>query len=351
MLVAAAGYQEVQERLAGHLSAVEARFSAELLSDLACVNSLVTHVERYRGKMLRPMLVFVSGMASAAPPTPESAKTNARPNALGELTEAHRVVATVVEMVHMATLVHDDVLDEADVRRRGATINHLRGNEAAVMLGDYLISHAYHLCSSLPTPFASRVIADATNTVCEGELLQLANRNNWSLDEASYIEVIRRKTASLCGTCCRVGAQLSTASPAVCEGLYTYGEKLGIAFQIIDDVLDMTASEATLGKSSGRDLEKGKATLPLIHHLQTLGDAKRAAVVARLTELARADEGMGEYSDEVRTAVISTDSVVYATAYAARLVNDAKEAIAVLPDSGAKSLLFVMADAVLTRKF
>ena len=353
MLLAAAGYQEVQERLAEHLSAVEARFSAELLSDLACVNSLVTHVERYRGKMLRPMLVLVSGMAAAQPGGlggPGVRKHDAKAD-LGELTEGHRVVATVAEMVHMATLVHDDVLDEADVRRRGATINHLRGNEAAVMLGDYLISHAYHLCSSLPTTFASRVIADATNTVCEGELLQLANRNNWALDEASYIEVIRRKTASLCGTCCRVGAQLSEASPAVCDGLYAYGEKLGIAFQIIDDVLDMTANEATLGKSSGRDLEKGKATLPLIHHLQAIGDARRAQTIAKLTELSRTGNGMGDFSEQVRIATLETASVAYATAFAARLVDEAKQAIAPLPESGAKSLLFLMADAVLTRKF
>lgn len=344
MLLAAAGQQDVQERLAEHLSAVEARFSAELLSDLACVNSLVTHVERYRGKMLRPMLVLVSGMAASV--SRQGSKVELR-----DLTEAHRVVATVVEMVHMATLVHDDVLDEADVRRRGATINHLRGNEAAVMLGDYLISHSYHLCSSLPTPMASRVIADATNTVCEGELLQLANRNNWTLDEASYIEVIRRKTASLCGTCCRLGSQLSDALPAVCDGFYAYGEKLGIAFQIIDDVLDMTANEATLGKSSGRDLEKGKATLPLIHHLATVSEERRAQIITRLTELSRSGQGMGDFSEEIRLAATESGSVAYATSYAAKLVNEAKQALAPLADSGAKVLLFAMADAVLTRKF
>src|SRR5690606_33082713 len=138
-----------------------------------------------------PMLVLVSGMATERS---------------SGLCDAHRVVATVVEMVHMATLVHDDILDDAQVRRRGATVNHLHGNESAVMLGDYLISHAYHLCSSLDQPAVSRIIADATNVVCEGELLQLANRNNWALDEKTYFEIIRRKTASLCGTCCRLGA-------------------------------------------------------------------------------------------------------------------------------------------------
>ena len=185
MLLCGSCDQDLTRRLTAELAEVECRFAAELLSDLPCINSLVAHSERYRGKMLRPMLVLASGLACGAPGQ--------------ELREAHRVVATVVEMVHMATLVHDDILDEALVRRRGATINRLSGNETAVMLGDYLISHAYHLCSSLGDADIARQIADATNTVCAGELLQLANRNNPDLDEATYYEIIRRKTASLCG--------------------------------------------------------------------------------------------------------------------------------------------------------
>src|SRR5438876_2451501 len=145
------------------LAAVEKRFLAELKSDLVCVNTLVKHVSRFRGKMLRPTLVLLTGRAC------------------GELSEAHTVIATVVEMVHMATLVHDDVLDEAELRRKGATINHLRGNEAAVLLGDYLISHSYHLCSSLDSQLASRVTARTTNQVCAGELLQIDSRNNLEL--------------------------------------------------------------------------------------------------------------------------------------------------------------------------
>ena len=261
MLTVASSDRAIGERLAEELADIESRFSAELLSDLPCVNSLVAHVERYRGKMLRPMLVLVSGMASS-------------PDFRG-LTDPHRVLSTVVEMVHMATLVHDDILDGAEVRRRGATINHLRGNETAVMLGDYLISHAYHLCSSLPGPVCSRLIADATNTVCEGELLQLANRENWSLDEPTYFEIIRRKTASLCGVCCRLGGILNDAPAAVEDGLYDYGEKVGVAFQIVDDLLDLTGSQDTVGKTLGRDLEKGKLTLPVIHHLKAKGGTRR----------------------------------------------------------------------------
>src|SRR5207253_4362267 len=137
------------------------------------------------------------------------------------------VLATVVEMVHMATLVHDDVLDEAELRRKGATINHLRGNEAAVLLGDYLISHSYHLCSSLDSQFASRTIAHTTNQVCEGELLQIDNRNNLDLKESTYLEIIRRKTAVLTSACCRLGATYANGDDEVVNSLGIYGLSLG----------------------------------------------------------------------------------------------------------------------------
>src|SRR6266704_925264 len=174
------------ECIAPQLSGVDRLFSTELDSRLECVNALVRHVSRFRGKMLRPCLVLLSGRCC------------------GELNDAHVTIATVVEMVHMATLVHDDVLDEAELRRKGATINHLHGNEAAVLLGDYLISHAYHLCSSLndadgsgQAQQASRLIAHTTNIVCEGELTQNYNRRNWKLDEKTYYLIIYRKTAAL----------------------------------------------------------------------------------------------------------------------------------------------------------
>src|SRR5215212_10451004 len=185
---AALSLAALTESIRPQLEAVERLFHEELTGDLRCVNTLVKHVSRFRGKMLRPMLVLLSGRAC------------------GELNASHVTIATVVEMVHMATLVHDDVLDEAELRRKGATINHLRGNEAAVLLGDYLISHSFHLCSSLESQFASRAIGRTTNCVCEGELLQLDNRNNLDLSEETYLEIIERKTASLCATCCLLGA-------------------------------------------------------------------------------------------------------------------------------------------------
>src|SRR5216117_3646884 len=207
------------ECIAPHLAAVDQRFRDELTSELPCVNALVKHVGRFRGKMLRPMLVLLSGKAC------------------GELSDAHTVLATVVEMVHMATLVHDDVLDEAELRRKGATINHLRGNEAAVLLGDYLISHSFHLCSSLDSQLASRIIARTTNQVCEGELLQIDNRNNLDLSEEIYLQIITLKTAVLTGICGALGARFAGADEKRIKQLETYGLSLGQAFQIQDDIL------------------------------------------------------------------------------------------------------------------
>src|ERR1700722_14866814 len=200
------------------LLAVDRLFLEELTSKVACVNTLVKHVSRFRGKMLRPCLVLLSGKAC------------------GKLNDAHNLIATVVEMVHMATLVHDDVLDEAELRRKGATINHLRGNEAAVLLGDYLISHSYHLCSSLDSQHASRAIGRTTNEVCEGELLQIDNRNNLDLGEETYLQIITLKTAVLTGICCSLGARFAGADEDRIRQLDTYGLSLGQGFQIRDDI-------------------------------------------------------------------------------------------------------------------
>jgi octaprenyl-diphosphate synthase len=330
MLLLDAQHRDLSQKLAVDLAEVEARFAAELHSDLPCVNDLVRHIERYRGKMLRPMLVLACGRATAEADPP--------------ITHAHRTLATVVEMVHMATLVHDDILDEADTRRRGATVNALRGNEAAVMLGDYLISHAYHLCSSLDSQVAARLIAATTNTVCEGELLQLANRYNWSVDEQTYQDIIRRKTGALCGVACRLGAMASGADRATCEGLAEFGDLLGCAFQIIDDVLDLVGNERVVGKSLGKDLEKGKLTLPLIHYLEIAAPAERQQMMELLRTAA--DDRAGRIIKVLR----SSEAVDYARNRAEQLIDRARRRCGRLADTDARRLLQAMADAVLTRQ-
>jgi octaprenyl-diphosphate synthase len=307
------------------LDAVEKLFNKELSSDFACVNTLVKHVNRFRGKMLRPILVLLSGQAS------------------GKLDEAHITLATVVEMVHMATLVHDDVLDEAELRRKGATINHLRGNEAAVLLGDYLISHSFHLCSSLDSQFASRLIGRTTNQICSGELLQIHNRNNLELDEETYLQIITFKTAVLCAACCLLGATYAGADEARIESLRQYGLCVGTAFQIQDDILDIVGLESTVGKTLGIDVHKGKLTLPVIHFLRNAPHEHRIL----LRSLLKGHDA--DKVERIRNLIIPSPSVDYAATKARMLIDRARAAIAPLPDSPAKHILDTLAEFVITR--
>jgi octaprenyl-diphosphate synthase len=246
-------------------------------------------------------------------------------------------------MVHISTLVHDDVLDEAELRRKGATINHLRGNEAAVLLGDYLISHSYHLCSSLDSQTASRLIARTTNTVCEGELLQIDNRNNIDLAEATYLEIITRKTAVLCAACCTLGATFANASPQIIHALEVYGLSLGIAFQIQDDILDIIGDASTVGKTLGIDIEKGKMTLPMIHFLRT-APAEHGTLLRSLLKSNDADK-----AERIRNLILPSASIHYAQDRARELVDRARVALKALPDSEARRVLDTMAEFVISR--
>lgn len=307
------------------LDAVQKLFDSELHSAIAPVSALVRHVSRFRGKMLRPLLVLLAGKAC------------------GRLTDAHTILATVVEMVHMATLVHDDVLDEAELRRKGATINHLRGNEAAVLLGDYLISHSFHLCSSLESQFASRLIGSTTNQACEGELLQIHNRNNLDLDEETYLQIITCKTAVLCAACCQLGATYADADGAAVENLRQYGLCLGTAFQIQDDILDIVGNESTVGKTLGLDVQKGKLTLPIIHFMRMAPREHRTL----LRSLLKSHES--DKVERIRNLILPSDSVEYASARARLLISRARAALKILPDSQERQILDTMAEFVITR--
>ncbi len=316
--------QAVAAALAEHMSEAGALFERQLSSDLPAVNTLCRHVERYRGKMLRPAMVFLCGMAC------------------GPVNERHRILAATCEMIHMATLVHDDVLDEAEIRRRGHTVNHLRGNEVrdAGRLPDL---------QRLPPlqpgwrPHAEPAPGqEITNCLCEGELVQVHHRDNLSLDERTYFEIVRRKTAVLIGACCELGARLSGAPRPVEQALYRWRGVWATTFQIQDDLLDLEGHEDIVGKSLGRDLEKGKLTLPVILHLATATGAEREASFqdirnrngARLVERLRA-----------------SGSVDAARAHAEALCDTARSELNVLPESGARAALCAAADAVIQRQF
>lgn len=324
-------HHPVATLLAEQLEQVTVIFEQQLASDLAAVNTLCAHIEHYRGKMLRPTVVLLSGLATGTPPCDA-----------GVLTDKHRTVAAVAEMIHMATLVHDDVLDEAQVRRRGATVNHLWGNEPAVMLGDYLISNAFHLCSTLNDPSINLALGAVTNTICEGELIQLHHRDDFGIDEETYFEIVRRKTASLIGECCRLGSRLAGADGRLSRAASSFGLSLGVAYQIQDDLLDLVGDQDVVGKSLGTDLDKGKLTLPLIRHLASAAPQQRSEAL-RLIE-------QGE-SAALRARLIESGAVDYTRRTAARLVDEAREHLGQLPDSPAREVLEALAEAGLSRVY
>ena len=254
------------------------------------------------------------------------------------------VLAAVVEMIHTATLVHDDMLDEAMIRRHAATVNAEWGNETAVLLGDYLFTHAFHLAASLDSTRACRWIGQATNKVCEGEMQQIHHRGNLDLDESDYFAIIEGKTAELTAVSCRLGASYAGAPESTVAALDRYGRNMGIAFQIADDVLDIWGEERVTGKSLGTDLEKQKLTLPIIHLLSESepadgGDHSRPAHRRR----SRAQASAPAPSREARARSITPGNVPGATRSRPPMLSIA------CADSDAKSVLRSLAHYVVRR--
>jgi octaprenyl-diphosphate synthase len=313
------------EPIAAELAAAERIFVSELRSRFPFVQHLVDHCADFHGKRLRPALVLLSGKAT------------------GQLSEAHPVLAAVVEMIHTATLVHDDVLDEATIRRHAATVNAEWGNETAVLLGDYLFTHAFHLAASLDSTLACRSIGAATNKVCEGEMLQVHHRGDFDLDEDDYFAIIEGKTAELTAVSCRLGASYAGAPEPTVSALDRYGRNLGIAFQIADDVLDLWGEERVTGKSLGTDLEKQKLTLPLIRMLKEVDPSTAAMLRDRLSE-ASAQERRA-----LKPYLERTGGIDYAWQRAKHHVKTALDSLDCLPDSDAKAVLRILAQYVVRR--
>lgn len=335
------GAADALAQVNGALQRVELTFDEALRSDLPPVQHLVRHIEAYRGKMLRPQLVLACGLAASG---------HSKPGTL-PIRPDHIVIGAVCEMIHMATLVHDDVLDEADVRRRGATVNRLRGNEAAVILGDYLFSSAYRLCSTLPGAEGQRaalLIGQTGMTLCSGELLQLHHRGNFSLDEPTYLRIVEKKTASLIGAACRLGALASGVDAPTGDCFNAFGVSLGIAFQIQDDLLDLTGNQSVVGKPLNRDAELGKLTLPVIHHLAHADPDRRGRTLLLLKQVSEQET---DHAEHLLNALASTGSVDYARDRAVRLVEEARSSLVDLPETPGKQLLMHMAQRVVARSF
>jgi octaprenyl-diphosphate synthase len=308
------------------LEAVEQLLMQTIGSRRTCLGPIIRHLESYCGKRLRPALLLLTARAC------------------GRITHDHRILGAVVEMIHTATLVHDDVLDEADVRRHAATVNAGWGNSASILLGDYLFTHAFHLASSVDAR-ACRLIGEATNRVCEGELHQTVERDNWALSERDYLDIVESKTAELTSCCARLGALYSGADMETVESLARYGRWLGIAFQIADDLLDLVGEERVTGKSLGTDLEQRKPTLPLIHLLEK----SPKETVSRLHQILSSP---GNHKREVlEPFLVESGSLRYAGRKAEDYAAKARAELSCLPPSECKSILETLTDRVVHRSY
>jgi octaprenyl-diphosphate synthase len=310
--------------IARDLEAVERLLRQTLESPRPGVARLIDHLAHYRGKRLRPILLLLTAKAC------------------GGIRPAHHTLAAVAEMIHTATLVHDDVLDAATVRRHASTINAEWGNQASILLGDWLFTHAFHLTSTVDAR-ACRLIGEATNRVCAGELHQVSERGNLELTEEAYLDIIDGKTAKLTSCCCRLGALYAGADHDVVESLAEYGRCLGLAFQIADDLLDLVGDERTAGKSLGTDLDQQKLTLPLIWHLRR-EPREHALSLRRLLETPGSHK-----RDRLRPELEESGAIAYARSRAEEFASRALTELTALPPSPCQALLEQLADRVVHR--
>ncbi len=298
----------------------------ELTSEYPFVEKLARHGFRLGGKRLRPALVLLSGKLC------------------GGVDGQHVQLAAAVEMVHTASLIHDDVLDEATIRRHLDTVNARWDNEASILLGDYLFARAFRLAASLDNPFAVRRLIEASRLMCEGELRQIQTRGNYDLTEDGYLEIIADKTAALCACCCEIGAHYAGAAEAERQALTRFGRKLGVAFQIVDDLLDVLGDEQTIGKSLGTDLVKQKPTLPLIRLLNQSPPEQRAEMVEILSTTTE------HHRDALKPWLEKSDAVSYSMRRATEFVEAAADELRAIPDAPSKDSLVGIAQFVIDRR-
>jgi octaprenyl-diphosphate synthase len=315
------------EPIAADLQAVDQMVRERLRSDVALIGTIADYIVGAGGKRLRPAVLLMVARA------------------LGYRGLAHITLAAVIEFIHTATLLHDDVVDESDLRRGRPTSNAAFGNASSVLVGDFLYSRSFQMMVDVDSMRIMRILADATNRIAEGEVLQLMNIHDPTVDEARYLRVVECKTATLFEASARLAAVLCAAEPALEQACARYGAALGTAFQIIDDVLDYDGDPHEIGKRVGDDLREGKATLPVIHAYQHGAPAERAAIDQVL-----ADQTFERVSHAEILAILERHgSVDYALAAAYRYADLARALVADLPESDERRALLWMPDFVVAR--
>ena len=320
--------QQVIRTLADNdMQAVNQLIYQRLQSDVALVNQLAYYIINGGGKRIRPLLAVLSARA------------------LGYQGDAHISLATVIEFIHTATLLHDDVVDESELRRGRDTANQLFGNAASVLVGDFLHTRAFQMMVEIGDMRVMKLLSDATNLIAEGEVMQLMNCNDPTTSEDNYLQVIYCKTAKLFEAATHCTAVLAKQPAHIEEALRDYGKYLGTAFQLIDDVMDYSSSSDTMGKNVGDDLSEGKPTLPLIHAIAQGTPEQKRRIEQAITER----NGM-EYLDEILDILKQTHALEYTVNRAELEAQKAIDALAVLPDSEYKTALQTLANLAVHRQ-
>ncbi len=322
---------ETLSPVAEDLGRVDALIRVRLGSDVPLVSQVAEYIVASGGKRLRPALVLLACGAAGCKPS------------AGPM-DARLQLAAVVEFIHTATLLHDDVVDESGLRRGRPTANAAFGNAASVLVGDFLYSRAFQMMVEVDNMRVMQVLADATNTIAGGEVLQLMGSHDPEVDEERYLEVIRRKTAKLFEAAARLGGVLARAPAAVENGLADYGMHVGTAFQLVDDVLDYSGESAAIGKSLGDDLAEGKPTLPLIYTMRA-GTPEQAGVVRK----AILDGGRDDFA-AVLAAMRGCGALEYAQAAAEREAGLARRSLEPVLPSAFKDSLLELASFSVTRR-
>lgn len=319
--------ESIRSLVQADLEATDRFISEQLQSPIELINQLVQYILSCGGKRIRPLLVLLSA------------------NAFNHSEKQHIDLAAAIELIHTATLLHDDVVDNSTLRRGRKTAHTIWGNEASVLVGDFLYSRAFQLIVRLQNLTVMNIFSDATNLIAEGEILQLVNCNDPDTTEISYFEVIQRKTGKLFEVSSQLGTALTACSTRDAIAMQSYGMNLGIAYQLIDDALDYNASTEQMGKNIGNDLAEGKPTLPLIHALRK-GTAAETDLIRKAIQT-----GSCEQLDSILSIIESTGAIEYTANSAKQHAQKANSALAHIPDSPYRNALHDLAEFVVERSY
>lgn len=320
--------QDVFRLFGEDLKQVEVHMEAYLRSEVHLIPEIIRHIIDSGGKRFRPLLLLAAS------------------DLCGYNGNRRYPLAAVIEFIHTATLLHDDVIDEADVRRGKASANRVWGNAASVLVGDFLYSKSFRLLTEYGNLDIIKLLSTTTNTMSEGEVLQLVKRGDVSITEADYLSIIDKKTAVLISAACALGGHLGEVQPERIEALAQYGLRVGAAFQMTDDTLDYIAQENEFGKAIGKDLEEGKLTLPLIRTMAQSSREEKTRLQILLGKKERISEDIGE----IMALIGRYDGIAYTLDKAGTLITEAKDRLSAFPDSPPKMVLLTIADYIIDRK-